>query len=485
MYKYIIVVLIFLILPWNIWAQTCPELTISNQTFSSDIRIGSCTVTLKNVTIQNNSNLIVNSEMGISINGEFNVNVGSSFKTLGCQTALPTLANTTAVYTPASNSATSVGNITYDGGATVTSRGICWATTQNPTTANSKIVIGSGTGSFTGNLIGLTGGTTYYVRSYAINSAGTAYGTQTSFTTLPSPPIVWSTKSVTGIACGGATSGGDITSDGGAPITARGVCYATTPDPTIVNSKTVDAGTTGIWTSGNMSIVPGSLYYVRSYATNSVGTGYGYPTTYTQSIAIPWLTATTPASSITSYSAISGGYVGDGCGTVLTERGICWATTPNPTTANSTFANGTGTGSFTGNLTGLIAGTTYYVRSYAICSVGTAYGTQTSFTTLPIVANITSSRGTTTSTTASIKWTVTLASSATSAVTIPYSVTNATNTGITSGNFPTIAVGGNTANFVITYNRLVGTTYSASCNFGTMPTGYAVGATSTYSITKQ
>ena len=82
-------------------------------------------------------------------------------------------------------SATVGGMVTSDGGATVTARGVCWSTGHNPTTSASHTTNGSGTGSFTSNLTGLTAGTTYYVRAYATNSVGTAYGEERSFTTLP------------------------------------------------------------------------------------------------------------------------------------------------------------------------------------------------------------------------------------------------------------------------------------------------------------
>ena len=77
------------------------------------------------------------------------------------------------------------GNVTADGGATVTARGICWSTSQNPTISGSHTTDGTGTGTFTSNMTGLEPNTTYYVRAYATNSAGTAYGDQVSFTTLP------------------------------------------------------------------------------------------------------------------------------------------------------------------------------------------------------------------------------------------------------------------------------------------------------------
>ena len=82
-----------------------------------------------------------------------------------------------------STTATCCGNVTADGGTSVTERGICYSTSQNPTTSNTKITKGSGTGSFTCNMTGLTVGTTYYVRAYAKNGKGTAYGDEVSFNT--------------------------------------------------------------------------------------------------------------------------------------------------------------------------------------------------------------------------------------------------------------------------------------------------------------
>jgi uncharacterized protein (TIGR02145 family) len=103
-------------------------------------------------------------------------------------------------------SATSGGSISATGGSSVTQRGVCWSTAQNPTTANSSTNNGSGSGSFTSNLTSLTANTTYYVRAYAINSAGTSYGNQQSFTTT--------------------TSGSGIISNPGAGVTYNGYTYS-------------------------------------------------------------------------------------------------------------------------------------------------------------------------------------------------------------------------------------------------------------------
>ena len=102
-----------------------------------------------------------------------------TFKTLA---TIPTLT-TVAVTEITSTTATSGGNISTDGGATVTVRGVCWSTNPNPTTANSKTTDGAGPGVFSSVLTELSSGTSYYLRAYATNNMGTAYGDVVQFTT--------------------------------------------------------------------------------------------------------------------------------------------------------------------------------------------------------------------------------------------------------------------------------------------------------------
>ena len=105
----------------------------------------------------------------------------------GAETPLEELATivTDSVTNITTSSAVCGGNVTSDGGSTVTSRGICWSISPNPTIDNNKTTDGNGVGEFTSDITGLTNGTTYYVRAYATNSKGTAYGEEKSFTTLP------------------------------------------------------------------------------------------------------------------------------------------------------------------------------------------------------------------------------------------------------------------------------------------------------------
>ncbi|MDB9883967.1 DUF1566 domain-containing protein [Cyclobacteriaceae bacterium] len=100
-----------------------------------------------------------------------------------CPAVVPTLSSTTAASSITGTTSSNGGVISNDGGASVTARGVAWSTSTAPTISDSYTTDGTGTGTFTSSLTGLTPGTTYYVRAYATNSVGTAYGAEVSFTT--------------------------------------------------------------------------------------------------------------------------------------------------------------------------------------------------------------------------------------------------------------------------------------------------------------
>ena len=183
---------------------------------------------------------------------------------------------TTAEITEITNSsAVGGGNITSDNGHAVFVRGVVWGTHDNPTIDDNKTVDGSGTGSFVSQLEGLEPETVYYVRAYAANSKGTAYGNSIAFQTLAYDLPELNTAEVTGITQNSAVSGGSITSDGGNPITARGVVWATHDNPTLEDYKTVNGTGMGNFISQLDGLEPETNYYVRAYATNDMGTAYG------------------------------------------------------------------------------------------------------------------------------------------------------------------------------------------------------------------
>ena len=300
--------------------------------------------------------------------------------------SLPVLT-TTAATSITSTTAASGGNITDDGGAAITARGVCWSTTPGPTTAlATKTTDGTGAGSFASAVTGLTASTVYYVRAYATNSEGTAYGNEISFTsTNTSTALATITTSTTSaITTTTATSGGNVINDGGAAVTVRGVCWSNTPNPTVaLSTKTTDGTGTGIFTSSITGLTAATTYHVRAYATNSVGTSYGGDSTFTtvSGTTIPTIT-TTAVSSIYATTAASGGTITTDGGAPVTARGVCWSTTANPVATGNHTTDGIGTGTFTSAITGLTKNTTYHVRAFATNSVGTAYGNEITFTTL-------------------------------------------------------------------------------------------------------
>jgi hypothetical protein len=286
-----------------------------------------------------------------------------------------------------SNTAISGGEVTSDGGAEITARGVCWSSTNiTPTTADSKTSDGTGLGIFTSSIAGLTPGTTYYLRAYATNSVGTAYYSQAPFKTLALAPVI-TTIDFSLLTSTSFNSGGNVSNDGGSPVIGRGVCWSTKENPTLEDDKTTDGSGIGSFTSSITSLTPGTTYFLRAYATNSAGTAYGSQISIKTSSTLPTIESTSLSYNSTFFS-ISVNISFDG-GSPVTSRGICWSNIPDPTIENDKTSEGTGIGSFTSLISGLVPGTTYYVRSYAINSVGIVYGDLVMFTTEKIGINFT------------------------------------------------------------------------------------------------
>lgn len=426
--------------------------------------------------------------------------------------------------------ATCEGNVTYNGGAYVTARGVCYSTSPNPTLSDNYTTNGNGDGSFTSLITGLIADTTYYVRAYATNSVGTTYGEQLSFTTQP--PFYCAIDSVAdydgnvyptveiGYQCWvkenlRTTHYEDGTAIPVGSVLSENVAYRYAPNDNSANvpiygylynwaavmhgaasSSANPSGVQGICPDGwhvpseaelmqlinfvssqsqygcggdNSNIVKAlsSAMGWRCVSTNNVcyadfdislnnatgfsaipigfaGSGmcqfgftdfrtscnirsstehFGYDGTHgaatlqirydgvnihpynicyatsvrcllddsgvDSSIAVTPLVTTVKIEDITSMSARTGGFVSGSGGTPVTSRGVCWSTTPNPTVNNGHTFDGDGTGGYTSGIAGLAPGTTYYIRAYATNSAGTAYGEQRVFTTThPINDNI-------------------------------------------------------------------------------------------------
>lgn len=167
------------------------------------------------------------------------------------------------------------GKITYSGSAAITARGICWSSHSAPTIASSHTTDGSGTGSFVSAMTNLTPNKTYHVRAYAVNQFGTYYGDEVLFTTENAIPVVETTQ-CSNFTLTSVVSGGSVTNDYGLPITARGVCWGTSPNPTADGNHSTNGTGLGSFSSSVTGInFSNATYYIRAYATNECGTGYG------------------------------------------------------------------------------------------------------------------------------------------------------------------------------------------------------------------
>ena len=173
------------------------------------------------------------------------------------------------------------GKVASMGGATVNERGVYWGQSTNPAATGTKLQIGAGTGYYYAELTGLTANTTYYVTAYGVNSYGTSYGDEISFTTKPLTAPILTTNPAGSITQAQAFTGGDISEDGGSPVIARGVCWSELENPTISDSHTSDGTGTGTFTSFISGLKASTKYFLRAYAQNSTGTGYGQPVSFT------------------------------------------------------------------------------------------------------------------------------------------------------------------------------------------------------------
>ena len=426
-------------------------------------------------------------------------NCGFSVRCIKDTITIPTVTTTT-VSNITETSAITGGKITNNGGSIITSRGVCWSTTPQPTILNSKISLTGDSTSFMVAINGLAAGSTYYVRAYAINSAGTAYGEQETFNTLKYDSLTikdtdgniyhsvkiglqtWmledlkTTKYSNGDLIGTtipftkdiadevspkyqwAYDGNDsnaikygrlytwYAATDSRKIAPKGWHVAsdaewmTLQNYLIANGYNFDGTktdnkiaksicSTTLWTtcliegaigndlsknnSSGFSAVPGGYrgtdgtFYILNWVSDhwtstenssdsarihalgytspdlgyySKNKNYGFSVRCIKDTVDVPVIITLPINGIINSTAVCGGKITSDGGAAVTDRGICWSTTPQPTLLNNKITvNGDST-VFSCSITGLLTDSTYYVRAWATNSAGTTYGDQVSFT---------------------------------------------------------------------------------------------------------
>ena len=281
--------------------------------------------------------------------------------------------STVSVVDITATSAHCFGCIENTGNSNIIEQGFVFSTMQYPTVDNERVPMPWVQTEFDYEL-SLEPHTVYYIRAYAVNSLGIGYGNQIKITTLDGQAVV-TTGNVTHVTTTTAKAGGEVLSDGGFDVVARGVCWSTSSNPTISHAHTVDGSGLGSFVSMLENLEPNKTYHLRAYAQNSSGIAYGPVVTFSTQSGLPTVTTTT-ISDVTATSAVSGGNVVDDGGYVVVRRGVCYGTTSNPTISGLHTTDGAGTGEFVSQLTNLTPGSTYYYRAYATNGVGTVYGSQ-------------------------------------------------------------------------------------------------------------
>ena len=288
------------------------------------------------------------------------------------------------ISTPKTDGASVNCTLLSNGNGTVTERGFCWSTSvQNPRLDMQGCEKIQMTGTeFLHEFTGLNPGTPYYVTAYATNEAGTGYSQAGSFTTVTISEPTLDIPYISAINTTSAYVRSSIINDNNSPVTGKGFCYSTTnPNPT--TSDKVISVEGNDFTQQLLGLNHGTLYYIRAFATNSVGTGYSSSESFTTTqITAPGLYSTN-VSGVTINSAVLTATIYSAGNGTISRKGFCWSTeTSQPDMDKNTHQDIEGNvTALNHTLTGLTPGKTYYVRAYAVNEAGVTYNSHAQFTT--------------------------------------------------------------------------------------------------------
>ena len=297
-----------------------------------------------------------------------------SFTTMEAST--PTVSTIALVGAANARTAATGGAIPDDGGATITQRGVVWDVNPSPTVdlSTQQIDVFGGTSPFIANISTLSTNTLYYARAYASNAVGVTYGQDVSTLTNDFPALS-TTEISTNIGSTTATALGYIVSTGRTAITSYGFAFSFLSTPTVLNSTIAGNGPTAAYTATISTLQPGSNYYIRSFGSNAVGISYGQETLFSTLATIPTVSTVSTSSFLAGGSSLVIASLLNTGGRDVTRRGLIWGTTSSLAVSTTREELGLfSTGLFSLYATGLASTSTYYMRAYAVNTIGSGYG---------------------------------------------------------------------------------------------------------------
>jgi hypothetical protein len=355
-------------LTWNI-VEDVAWLSVNPNTGKTTNEVSTITVTIDRSLITEDSKtatFIINSNSG---SRTVNVSVSKASSVLS---VTPETLDFGTTETEKSINVSNAGAGTLSYAATTAQSWITLENGTNSLTTDTKII------KVTVNRAGLSPNS--YSGNVVINSNSNSITVPVSMSVIqPSAPDLLNGQA-SGITYNSAQVSGTLTSLGSSAITQHGHCWSTSPNPTTTDNKTTLGGTTLLasFMSNITGLSTNTTYYVKAYATNAVGTTYSDAITFTTLPPPTVATVQTTRTENIKHNQIDGvgniTVLGDG---LVTDYGFCYSTsnaTPTISDSKASLGQTTQLGNFTVTVTGLKASTKYYLRAYAVNSMGTAYG---------------------------------------------------------------------------------------------------------------